>query len=635
VRFFTKKFARLLAASLLFFAAIWYGCFSALILKIPSDFTYTADIASVDNFYDESNEAYMGPAYSVTQFSYQVLSSTDEGLVIQNVFNVKKPDGTPIFSTTRNYGIDPQTGAHVPTLGDKERSGYLFAPRNLKEGEGYTTWHVNYDGPAHMEYVDTEELNGLTVYHYQTHYEGVTIDQTKDLDRLGGVPEEKGVLVEPFLETWTEPLSGTLVKYQDDSIAYYYDIKTGERLSPWNHFQNSFTEDSVLQHINLAYEMKWKIILVEKIIPLSLILMAGLLLMASFWPENKKSNSKNGVSLAVTLFMTVGPLLGVIGSWFLLKASLEDQVRLHFEEQSQNIEDAIVRRLEIYINTLYGITGLFAASESVERDEWKTYIERLNLAKNYPGVSAVGFARVVKNADKESFLESVRSDGVPDYEIYPEGERADYAPILYVEKTDGTPATVLGYDLYMDAGRDQAMEEARDTGETALSGKLTPLDSTSTDPVFLIYLPIYEKNIPHETLEERRTAIYGYTYSPFLVKDLMDGTFGGTDLGVNFELYDGPLVEGKNLLYSSESSDLTTVISPLDLSKTETVYISGHPWTFQFTAQNEISLTGDQKLLLWGSLVLGLFACILWIFIYFSMLVSRQKMVEYLEHKRK
>jgi len=52
---------------------VWIFFIAPFLLEIPTDFSYKADIISVDNFYDEKIGDYRGEQYSNTKFSYQVV----------------------------------------------------------------------------------------------------------------------------------------------------------------------------------------------------------------------------------------------------------------------------------------------------------------------------------------------------------------------------------------------------------------------------------------------------------------------------------------------------------------------------------------------------------------------------------
>ncbi len=263
----------------------------------------------MDNFYDEARQKFSGEKRSVTKFSYEVTGKKDGILTIKNVFDVRGVTGEKIFSVERLYGIDPKTGKHVVGFGDRDRDGYLFAPRDLKKGEQFTYWHINYDAPARMEFAEEEDINGLQVYRYETRYEGVRIDQTKNLGNLPGVSTVRGIELEPHLQLWVEPVSGHMVKYQDDTIAYYYDLKTGARQNPWNHFSNTYTLKSVLNQVEFAKQEKLNVIFVQYISPILLMLLSIVIILFKY--------RKNKTARVLIAFISILALF--IGGYFVVQ----------------------------------------------------------------------------------------------------------------------------------------------------------------------------------------------------------------------------------------------------------------------------------------------------------------------------
>lgn len=233
-------------------------------LPIHGYYNYHADLISVDNFYNITKGEFEGDQISKTEFSYVVLDKIKEIAIIKNTFEVKSLTGEQIFSVERVYGIDSRTHAHVAGYGDKNRTGYLFAPHVLKPQNSFTYWHINYDAPATMQLKGKEIIGDLPVYHYVVIY---NTDQTANLGNLPDVPEERGITVDITLHTWIEPVSGMLVKYEDYSAAYYYNITTGERLYPWNKFHNKFADDSIARHAQIAYYEKQKHLIAKLFIP--------------------------------------------------------------------------------------------------------------------------------------------------------------------------------------------------------------------------------------------------------------------------------------------------------------------------------------------------------------------------------
>lgn len=266
-----KKILRIVAIILIIFIPIHLLFLVPELERMPSDFSYKADIFSLDNFYDEERQSFQGEQISYTKFSYDTVRVEDGILIVKNIFDVRTPSANPIFGVERSYGIDPRTGAHVPGYGDKDRQGYLFAPRNLNK-QPYTYWHINYDSPAHLVFKGEEELFGLIVYRYETYYHA---DQTANLGHLPGVPEERGVNLDINLHVWVEPETGRLIKYEDNTIAYYYNITTGERIHPWNKFNNVYRDSSVVEQVTIAKAEKQNIFLIERATPLVFLIASG------------------------------------------------------------------------------------------------------------------------------------------------------------------------------------------------------------------------------------------------------------------------------------------------------------------------------------------------------------------------
>lgn len=244
---------------------LWISFVAPELTKIPDDFTYKASVFSIDNFYDETLQNFTGDTVSNTIFGYGVVGKKDRILLIRNYFSVRKFSGDKIIEMQRWYGIDQKNGKHVLGYGDRDREGYLFAPRHLQLGQGFTYWHINYNTPAEMEFQDVEFIKGLTVYRYATYYHA---DQTEDLNHLPKVPETRGVNLDINLKLWIEPVTGRMIKYEDETIAYYYNISTGERLYLWNKFHNQFNEISIDEQVKTATWEKRKLWVIEKVIPI-------------------------------------------------------------------------------------------------------------------------------------------------------------------------------------------------------------------------------------------------------------------------------------------------------------------------------------------------------------------------------
>lgn len=249
---------------------LWSIWIAPQLTKLPDNFSYTAELLSLDNFFDEQANKFQGQQISKSSFSYNVINKTDNYLIINNQFKASTLTDVPIISINRKYTINPYNGQHVSIAGQEPRSGYLFGPRFAGKNN-FIYWHVNYNAPAQLKFINKEKIDNLTVNHYAANYQA---DQTENLTHLPGVPQSRGVKTDVYLQLWIEPISGWLVKYKDKSLAYFYDQATHKKLNNWNQFTNRYTQNSIDQQVAIATHLKWKILTVDIFIPLTLFILA-------------------------------------------------------------------------------------------------------------------------------------------------------------------------------------------------------------------------------------------------------------------------------------------------------------------------------------------------------------------------
>ena len=253
-------------------------------------------------------------------------------------------------------------------------------------------------------------------------------------------------------------------------------------------------------------------------------------------------------------------LLGITLTYVLQNSARESaRHALHdeFDFRSNEVIETIKRRMQNYEQILEGVSGLYAASEEVTRDEFVAYVRALRLEGKYPGIQGVGFSQVVQPKSRREHIRKVRASGRPGYDIRPSGERELYTAIVHLEPETARNQRAIGFDMYSEPVRRAAMSRARDENATAISGKVKLVQETEQDlqAGFLMYLPVYHLNTPHQTLEERRANLMGWAYAPFRAKDFMAGMMSSrfTELSttLNLEFYAGHEVNEKNLMFDS------------------------------------------------------------------------------------
>lgn len=258
-------------------------------------------------------------------------------------------------------------------------------------------------------------------------------------------------------------------------------------------------------------------------------------------------------------------------------AAQDLQVSFDFTLRESTVR--IEQRMTNYEQMLRGVQGLFAASGSIGHENFKAYVESLEPGAGFSGGQGLGLAQIVTPAQKNQHSAALRQQGFPNYAINPEGQRDIYTPIVQIEPLLGIGLKMIGYDPYSDPVLRAAMEQARDLGTVAISGKITTAAQAGPpgQSGFLMYFPLYKKGPPHDTLASRRANIVGWAFLPVRMNDLMASLYGERTVTTAIKIYDGVEVSNQTLMYESVSDPAEAEES--SLSALEYIEIAGHTWT--------------------------------------------------------
>lgn len=301
----------------------------------------------------------------------------------------------------------------------------------------------------------------------------------------------------------------------------------------------------------------------------------------------QSARRKNGVAWLV---LVAGLLITVAAALF-LKANIENLAEQKFFSVCDEIQKTIAGRLNDYARLLYGGAALFAASDHdmISREVWHHFTETQRWGTQLSFIQGLGFSLLIPRAELPAHLQQIRRDGFPEYTVKPEGDREIYTSIIYLEPFTGRNLRAFGYDMFSEPVRRAAMERARDTNRAALSGKVILMQETGQDEQAgtLMYVPVYHKGMPKDSVQQRRAAIYGWVYSPYRMNDLMQGIFGDHSLKkenqLHLQIFDGRQCSSDSLLYEFHPLEAQKRRHDLRFSRQITVNFHDQPWTLYFT----------------------------------------------------
>ncbi len=297
-----------------------------------------------------------------------------------------------------------------------------------------------------------------------------------------------------------------------------------------------------------------------------------------------------------TLVLAISVAISGFIAWT-LQSKAEAELQTAFANRSTDIADRIERQFASQAMLLQGAKGLYAASEHITRDEFRTYFNSLQLGPANSEITALAYHELVSAKDFARHVGGIRRQGFPEYRISPPGERDVYAPMAYIEPFSGDNRKVLGFDpLTVEAER-RAVLRARDTGLVTISSKLTlAQDAGENVPGFVMYVPIYRNGTPQASDAERRSNFVGWIDAPIRMRAFMARAFPGGSPDVDIEIFDGTEKSADSLLFDSDASPQHLIQeSPGSLQAVKNIRFGGHAWTVSARAMPGFGGTAVRK----------------------------------------
>jgi two-component system, OmpR family, sensor kinase len=282
-------------------------------------------------------------------------------------------------------------------------------------------------------------------------------------------------------------------------------------------------------------------------------------------------------------------------SYYELTTSVRAKREKLFEQRGARAIEVLRVRIIDYIQILRGCQALFYASDSVTRDNWEKYVKNLNISVNYPGIQALAYAVYINKREISGVENRLRRSGYPYFKIN-SNFRNDYlTPIIFIEPFSGRNLRAFGFDMYSESIRREAMDRALETGQPAMSKKVTLMQETSRgiQPGFLLYIPVYRSPDATKTIEDRKRNIIGFVYTPFRAHDVMQAILKNfSDLQI--QIYDGNKPSKENILFNS-GSILHQTSSKKDFVSDTSIYPAGTQWKIILSTTDAFGSNIEQR----------------------------------------
>jgi PAS domain S-box-containing protein len=285
-------------------------------------------------------------------------------------------------------------------------------------------------------------------------------------------------------------------------------------------------------------------------------------------------------------------LLATLGGWWIARRHEELAARQKFEEEATQIRMLLSQRMMVYQDVLHGALGLYAASVSVERSEWRAYVNRVSVNQRFPGIDGLGFIAHVPRERVEEFLQATRADKTPEFQLRQPGTNAALMIVKYLEpETDH--AAWLGVDMSPDPEARAVADKARDAGAAVLSRPVNLQDGQAgPTPGLLMLLPVYRNGARTATLEEKRVNLTGWVFARFITAELMHGILEGKETRLRFAVVDKVNRDSEVVIFQNSNPPTET---PL-FSSISLLTAGQRAWELQFSSKPEFEAAISRNL---------------------------------------
>ncbi|MDE2435130.1 MAG: CHASE domain-containing protein [Sphingomonadales bacterium] len=217
--------------------------------------------------------------------------------------------------------------------------------------------------------------------------------------------------------------------------------------------------------------------------------------------------------------------------------------RLELDRDATALAGELQRKATENIAYLNAAASLLSVSEHVSPQQFGRFVGDLSANHLSRGALAMGWIRWIKGRDVPGFENELRfiSDQ-PGVSVQPAPKSPDssLAVVELLEPRSPINLRALGFDMYSEPARKDAIDRAIRSGRPAVSGKVQLIQDAdlAASPSVLIFIPVFRRDSEGERIN---SAPKGFAYTPLRVQDFLETVGTGFHHGqASAALYDGP-----------------------------------------------------------------------------------------------
>lgn len=273
-----------------------------------------------------------------------------------------------------------------------------------------------------------------------------------------------------------------------------------------------------------------------------------------------------------------------------------ERLKFEFDQQATELSVALEKSILTHLNILRSLGSFYTASAMVGREGFQTFVA--HTLDDFQGIQALSWNPLIPASERETFENGIRREGFRDFRITERNidnqliraeDRPEYVPVNFIAPYGGNEAA-LGYDVYSDQLRREAIDRARDSGEIAATARVKLVQEHENQYGLIAFMPLYRKGFPHRTQEERRNNIAGYMVAVFKGEDIVNAALKGLNRDrLSYRLIDEQAPADEQLIFSSDGQPLKPLVLQesglfgrnFSLASRLVIPVGGRQWLFE------------------------------------------------------
>lgn len=289
--------------------------------------------------------------------------------------------------------------------------------------------------------------------------------------------------------------------------------------------------------------------------------------------------------------------LGTIVSVIAIERADRQARQVELDRNIIEVSSALQRRVTENIALLRAAAALFATRDQVSASDFSDFVSDLQSNGNLYGSLGMGWAPLLRANDVPMFEFNLRQKGLDSFYVHPrpDPDLGFSTPVLFLQPMSIANRRAIGFDMYSDPVRREAMVKAAELRKPVTSGKVSLVQDKAETGAngFLIYMPVIVAPGRNETVK-------GFVYSPFRADEFLESAaelFGKDD--IEMAIYDGD-ADSDNLIAQRE------LPGTLGSATERSLDVGNHTWTIVVRDKQTDTLSTLSKITLFFGIVASL-----------------------------